>query len=234
MQHADKRRKPQTDTAQGRTADTNSSASAVIHNSPRMVAQSRQLRSLFGSAVQYQATQDDEPLQGRLDTEKTVQREVKLSTAPWGPTKGKWVTTLDPGKPFDSQEAAQAREDEILAAQAAAQEAAWEAKAKTDAWEFRDQQGRLTAHFNDGWGASYGITSTDELRDHILDRVDRDDEEIGDGYEIDLGTRLNDEEHLSRPCKIIYDVVDVITVTAGPVTRDTVKRSVFHCGPTDQ
>ena len=39
-----------------------------------------------------------------------VQRKVKLSTAGWGPSKGKWVTTLDTTVYFDTEQEARAHE----------------------------------------------------------------------------------------------------------------------------
>jgi hypothetical protein len=219
MPHADKQRKPQNDTTLPRGGAAHTPPSLGVDHSPRQASQQERLGGLFGPAVQRQAT---------------AQREVRLSTAPWGPTRGKWVTTLAPGEAFDSQAEAQAREDGIQAAQQAAAEEAWQAKANTDAWVFADVAGRLSAHFVDGWGASYGITNRDQLRAYISQRVNLHGEALGEHKEIDLGMRLNPDEHLSRPCKIVYDAESVVSITAGGITRLTVKRRVFHCGPTDQ
>jgi hypothetical protein len=52
MQHAEKTLKPLADPKQTGVSARPSTAYASIHNSPRMVAQRRQLRSLFGAAVQ--------------------------------------------------------------------------------------------------------------------------------------------------------------------------------------
>jgi len=52
MQHAEKTLKPLADSKQTGVLAKPSTAYAAIHNSPRMVAQRRQLRGLFGAAVQ--------------------------------------------------------------------------------------------------------------------------------------------------------------------------------------
>lgn len=45
---------------------------------------------------------------------EVVQREVRLSTAPWGPSKGKWITTLDTSRHFDTEEEARSHEAQVL------------------------------------------------------------------------------------------------------------------------
>ena len=161
-----------------------------------------------------------------------IQREVKASTAPWGPTKGKWITTLDSAVGYLTEEEAQVAEDAILEAQANAREDAWQLAADQQAWQFADANGRLTAHFNDGWGAIYGITSNAGLRDYIDTAVPQDQEALGDQV-IDLGNRLHAGEHVSRPCSIRYTVTGPIVVTVGTITRNVFAREVYHCGPSN-
>jgi len=217
---------------------------AYVDGSPRMLAQLRMLESLASTSAAGPSGGSAElgkpPASSSAEGE-TIQRVVSKSTAPWGDLKGKWVTSLDTSVGFDTQEQAQKHEDEVrqqqeLEQQAAAQqeEHDWEIEADAKAWEFADYNGRLTTHFGDGWGEGYGITNYGQLRARILQDVDRDNEALGAGKEIDMGNQLNSNEHLSRPCKIKYDVVSVITVSKGPITRQTVKRRVFHCGPTSQ
>src|SRR5262245_54594225 len=233
MQHAEKKSQPVNHAAQRQTTVASPARSTGIHSSPRMVAQQQQLRFMFGPAVQ-RVAEEEEPRQARFEAGGPIQREVKMSEARWGPSQGRWITTEAPGESFATKQEAEAREQEVQQAKEQAKEDAWVAQANTDAWEFRDQQGRLTAHFNDGWGESYGITSYGELRNYILGQVDRDSEDLGNGKTLDLGQCLNRDEHLSRPCKILYDAVKVVSVTAGSITRDTIKRSVYHCGPSSQ
>jgi len=184
---------------------------AALHDSPRMQRQSQLLASLTG---------------------QPAQREVKQNSARWGKDQGKWYTTFDPLRYFDSAPLAQAHEEEVLRQH----EDGWQAQAAKQAWEFKDATGRLTEHFNDGWGDAYGITNPQELQQAILDAVgpdERDTEEIGDDKVIDLGNCLHDGEHVSRPCSIRYNVTGLVTVKYGSVTRQTVFRSVYHCGPSN-
>ncbi|MGB1252924.1 MAG: hypothetical protein ACPG8W_20080 [Candidatus Promineifilaceae bacterium] len=167
---------------------------------------------------------------GQLLTQTPIQREVKKSSAGWGKTAGKWITTLAPSQGYDTKEEAQAAENKIMSDKAQAQEDAWQAEADKQAWVFKDGSGRLTEHFNDGWGDTYGITSYDDLRWHIDQTVSQDDESVGDKV-IDLGDNLHADEHVKRPCSIRYDVTELITVTVGPITRQVFKREVYHCGP---
>ncbi|VAW67338.1 hypothetical protein MNBD_GAMMA08-2049 [hydrothermal vent metagenome] len=158
-----------------------------------------------------------------------VQRAVQKSTAPWGPTKGQWVTTLNTSVGYATREEAQAAEQRIIDERIIAEENAWQAKAQEVAWVFKDAAGRLTAHFNDGWGASYGITSYDDLRIYIENNVNLDEESEGNNT-IDLGQKQNSNEHISKNCDIKYNATP-FTVTVGSITRQVVKREVYHCGP---
>ncbi|OWQ87953.1 hypothetical protein CDN98_07315 [Roseateles terrae] len=208
-----------------------------------MIAQRRELASLTGGAANappVALTGLERPTDSLSTAGGIVQRVVTKSTAPWGDLKGKWVTSLNTSRGFDTQEQAQQYEDELLEVRELAQEQLaqqqereWQVEANGRAWMFADQQGRLTAHFGDGWGESYNITSYDQLRERILASVDRDDEETGT-WEIDLGDCRNLREHMVRPCKILYEVEGVVTVIKGPIHRQTVKRRVYHCGPTSQ
>jgi len=156
-----------------------------------------------------------------------IQRVVKQSTARWGLTQGKWITTLAENKGFDTQEQAQAEENRILAEQQDADEAAWNAAAEAKSWYFADAQKRLTKHYNDGWGALYGITSHDDIKPYIEQNADV--EQDGENT-IDLGTHFLKKENADRKCTIVYSV-ELITLTVGPITDTLYRRTVFHCGP---
>ncbi len=178
--------------------------------------QVRQLRALYDAA----------------NGSAPVQRVVKLSEAPWGPTKGKWITTEASLVPHNSKVDAQKAEDAILEQREAAAEAAWQLQANSDAWTFKDAQKRLTTHYGDGWGAAYGITSHNQLRAYIQAH-NTDNGEPGQ-YTISLGSFGNNKTHIFMACDIVYDVTGVVSVTSGALTRNAVAREVFHCGPESQ
>lgn len=214
-----------------------------VDHSPRMLAQRRVLTSLTSGATYVPPvalTGLERPTDSLSTAGAIVQRVVTKSSAPWGNLKGKWVSSLDTSVGFDTPEQAQKYEDELLKKQELAQqqleqqrERDWQDEAKVLAWEFADYNGRLTEHFQDGWGEAYKITNYDQLRERILKDVDRDDEEIGE-WEINLGNCKNPLEHTIRPCKIVYEVEGVMTVIKGPIKRQTVKRRVYHCGPSSK
>ena len=160
---------------------------------------------------------------------RPIQRVVTKSTAPWGASKGKWVSDKLPGRHFDTKAEGEAAEQQAQAEQDAANEAAWANAVKQNAFILRNDTGRLTAHYNDGWGAAYGITSHAELIDYVYG-YNEDDGELGE-HSLALGTFKNEQMPQREPCDIVYNVLDPVTISAGGWTEQVPVREIFHCGP---
>ena len=161
-----------------------------------------------------------------------IQRVVTPNLVPWGPNKGKWKSSETGREDYDTQQDAQAADDLAREARLAAEEDAWEQEADRVSWEFRDLNGRLTAHYRDGWGAKYGIQSHAQLQAYI-EQYNADGDSPGQ-YTIDIGSYGNvKDHHMMRPCTIVYNVW-IEQLTVGPITGDITVREVFHCGPSDQ
>ncbi|MDB4286131.1 DUF4157 domain-containing protein [bacterium] len=158
-----------------------------------------------------------------------VQREVKKI---WG----KWKSSYDMSKEFPSEEAAKKFDDEQEVEAAAKKEkedaaalqeaeAEWAEAAENAAWKFSDVAGRLTKHFQDGWGALYGIKSYDKIVQAIIDG--QGSTAIGK-QEVYLGNHTNKKQVMG--CNILYEN-KMVPITAGGITRNTLQSNIFHCGP---
>lgn len=199
---------------------------------PHLAAQ----RQLIATADASAPVQGLQRLQAAADAHgaRTLQRKVQKSTAPWGPTKGKWITTLKNNVGYDTQEEAQQAEDRIVAQQQQAAEAAWQVEARKKSWSFANGEGRLSEHYTDGWGALYGIQSHVALREYIEAHIPGD-EAVGRNR-IDLGTRVHPTEGPGstpkrRPCYIMYELFEAEDFTHGGITHNINPREAFHCGP---
>ena len=156
-----------------------------------------------------------------------IQRIVTQNPVPWGPDRDKWLSSEIFGQLYDSEEEAQAAEDRVLAEREAQNQEAWNDAADQIAWQI---EGSARRHYDDGWGALYGIQSDNAL----IDRISQcDDYPIGGGeHRIDLEKHGHPQEHVMRPCTIVSDV-ETQTLTVGPITQDVAVYHVFHCGPSD-
>ncbi len=158
----------------------------------------------------------------------TIQRIVTPNPVPWGPNKGKWRSSETGKEDYDTQQEAQIADDLARQRREQAEEENWNNAADQFAWQIELSARR---HYDDGWGALYGIQSDDALIDRILQS---DDYPIGGGeHKIDLGTYGHSREHVMRPCTIVSDV-ETQTLTVGPITHDVAVYRAFHCGPSDQ
>lgn len=73
-------------------------------------------------------------------------------------------------------------------------------------------------HYGDGWGDSYGITNDTQLEDEVYEGEGSEGKQ-----EIELGTRQNPVEHISKYCNILYEN------WTGKGGDDM--STIFHCGP---
>ncbi|MDO6590898.1 hypothetical protein DS901_10885 [Loktanella sp. D2R18] len=162
-------------------------------------------------------------------TRGPLQRVVKKNSVPWGLDKDKWLSSETGGKLYETEQLAQEADDAARAMREIAEEAAWQQQADQHRWKFRDTTGRLTAHYEDGWGTLYGITSSAALQQYISQhKVDGD---VPGKYTIDLGRFNHAVEHSRQKCTIMYDVWEK-EIEVGPIKRNIAVRDVFHCGPT--
>lgn len=161
-----------------------------------------------------------------------IQRVVTPNAVPWGPNKGKWKSSETSREDYDTQQDAQAADDLAREARLAAEEDAWAQEAGRVSWVFRDNNRRLTAHYEDGWGEKYRIQSHAQLQTYI-ERHNQDGDNPGE-YTIDIGSHGNAQDHyMMRHCTIMYNVW-IESLTVGPITEDVTVREVFHCGPSGQ
>lgn len=139
----------------------------------------------------------------------------RVATQVWG----KWRSSFDPKKDFKGE--AEAREWDAAQLPAVVPVAAQQVVddgpevQATYAWNVRPA---ARNHYNDGWGAKYGIQTDTKLTEMVA----HDDETSGGEHELYLGEyKVKNQD--SKGCNILY---------SNEWVGDHCTTTVYHCGPT--